>query len=90
MKVVINDCFGGYGLSKKAYKWLGKKWDDFGFLFEDDRTNERLIKCVEALKEEANGEYASLKIVDIPDDIEYTIHSFDGIESIHELHREWR
>lgn len=27
MKVVINKCYGGYGLSKKAYEFLGIEWD---------------------------------------------------------------
>lgn len=26
MKVVINKCYGGFGLSKEAYKFLGLKW----------------------------------------------------------------
>ena len=54
-KVVINCCFGGYSLSKEAYEFLGLEWDEFGFEFEDDRTNPKLVECVETLKEKANG-----------------------------------
>jgi len=28
-------------------------------------------------------------VVDIPDDIEYEIDDYDGIESVHEAHRSW-
>ena len=31
MKVVINKCFGGFGLSKEAYKFLNIPWDGYGF-----------------------------------------------------------
>lgn len=44
MKIVINRCFGGFGLSDA---------------------------------------------VEIPDGIEWEIDEYDGMESIHETHREW-
>lgn len=88
-KIVINKCYGGFGLSKDAYEFLGIKWDGFGFDFENDRENPKLIECVEKLKEKANGNYAKLKIVEIPDDIEYTIEEYDGIEWVAEKHRTW-
>ena len=89
MKIVINKCFGGYSLSKKAYEFLGLEWDRYGFKYMDDRTNPRLIQCVEALKDEASGCFAKLKVVEIPDDVEYEIDDYDGVETIHECHRTW-
>lgn len=140
MKVVINNCFGGFGLSLIAQKRLmelkGKEvyfykqtkysWQD-GFnqytkmtdltmkdLFvvstnkdlgeqtesipneayvwvEDnlERTDNDLIQVVQELKAKASGNYASLKIVDIPDDVEWYIDEYDGIETIEEKHRSW-
>lgn len=88
-KVVINCCFGGYSLSKEAYEFLGLEWDEFGFEFEDDRTNPKLVECVETLKEKANGECAQLKVVEVPDGVEWYIHDYDGDEEIHEKHRVW-
>ena len=55
MKVVINKCFGGFGLSKKAYKFLNIPWDGYGFEFMKDRSNPALVKCVEDLGEDASG-----------------------------------
>jgi len=53
------------------------------------RTDPILIEAVEKLGEEAN--YASLlKIVTIPDDIEWYIwEADDGSEAVHEKHRIW-
>ena len=92
MKVVINVCYGGFGLSEKAYKAMGIPWDGYGYQFGDDskRSDERLIKVVEELGEEANGFAAKLKIVELPDGIGFEIDDYDGMESIHEVHRSWR
>lgn len=89
MKVVINRRFGGFGLSEKAYQYLGMKWDNYGNCFDISRDDERLVECVEALGAEANGYYASLKVVEIPDGIEWKIVDYDGMETIEEVHRVW-
>ena len=91
MKVVINRCFGGFGLSEKAYEFLGLEWDGFGYKYNGDyfRTDAKLVECVETLGEEANGRYAELKVVEIPDDVEWEIDYYDGVETIHEVHRSW-
>lgn len=148
MKVVVNKCFGGFGLSAKALVELikinstcvksiepityyggdniknpsldweerfnkdferyietedGYKHDSFGYpILKDNvfymledwyetslRTNADLIKVVESLGKEANGMYADLKVVEIPDGVDFKIDDYDGMESIHEKHRSW-
>ena len=89
MKIVINRCYGGYSLSKEAYEYLGLKWDGYGYAYDNDRTNPRLVECIEMLGNAANGRFAELEIVDIPDDIEWTIEYYDGIEEVHEVHNVW-
>lgn len=91
MKVVLNKDFGGFGLSKKAYEYLGLKWDDWGNAYNDKemRTDSKLIECVEALGADADGDYAYLVVVEIPDDVNWRIHNYDGQETIHEVHRSW-
>lgn len=65
---------------------------DDGMWFEgrpEDRSDPDLVAVVEELGEKANGSHAQLAIVEIPDDIEYTIQEYDGIEWIAESHRTW-
>ena len=85
MKVVINRCYGGFGLSEKAMKFLGvdSRWPDIA------RNDLKLVKCVEKLGEEANGMYAELKVVEIPDDVNWEIGEYDGLEWVEEVHRRW-
>jgi hypothetical protein len=48
-----------------------------------------LVSVVEDLGEMANGEFAQLEVIEIPDDIEWTISDYDGIETVEEAHRSW-
>ena len=89
MKVVINKCFGGYGLSKEAYKFLNIPWDGYGYEFMEDRSNPALVECVEAIGDKANGYCAAVKVVEIPDDVEWEITEYDGLEHVAEKHRKW-
>ena len=89
MKIVINACFGGFGLSKEAYEFIGIKWDGYGHGAEIKRDDPLLIKCVETLGGDADGCHADLKVVEIPDDVEWEITEYDGYETIEEVHRKW-
>jgi len=60
-------------------------WSD-GDLERDDSL---LIKIIEELGEEANGRFACLEIIEIPDDVIWEIDEYDGWETIHEKHRSW-
>lgn len=53
------------------------------------RNDPILIQVVEELGEKANGRCAELRIIEIPDDIEWEITEYDGIESVAEKHRTW-
>ena len=79
MKIVINTCYGGYALSKAAYKELGIPWDTFGFAFNDtnQRSDPRLVACVEKLGQYASQDGGSnLKVVDVPDGVEWTLEEY--------------
>ena len=86
MKVVISKRYGGYRLSKAAQDYLNT---NNPYAYSDDRSNPHLVKCVEELGVLADGPYASLKIVEIPDDIGWEIENYAGIETIHEVRRSW-
>jgi hypothetical protein len=48
-----------------------------------------LVQIVEELGNEASGRCAKLKIVEIPDDINWAIEEYDGSETIAEEHQTW-
>jgi len=87
-KVVINKCFGGFGLSKEALSLLGQESDSF-YWRDDKRTDSLLVEVVEELGERAFGDYARLKVVEIPEDVKWSISENDGNEWIAENHRTW-
>lgn len=85
MKIVINTEYGGYTLSKKAVDFLRTR----GVTPECKRNDPALIECVTILGEEANESYSKLKIVEIPDDVDWEIEEYDGKEWVSEAHRTW-
>lgn len=60
--------------------------------FEDreiPRNDPDLVSVVEDLGESANGFAASLKIVEIPEDVDWYVEENDGREWVAEKHRTW-
>ena len=54
------------------------------------RNDENLVKVVETLGSAANGNYSRLKVVEIPDGVDWMLQEYDGSEWIAEVHRTWR
>lgn len=57
--------------------------------FGHDRTEIELIQTVEELGVEASGNFSSLAVIEIPDDIEWFVVNDGGKEHIAEKHRIW-
>jgi hypothetical protein len=116
MKVVINACHGGFGLSDAAFEKLldrkGIAWEKqegkFGnieyfhaghvgsndhYLYDriltENRADPDLIAIFEEMGHLANGSYSRLKIVEVPDDVEWEVDEYDGNEWVAEKHRTW-
>jgi hypothetical protein len=142
MKVVINRCYGGFGLSHEAmmryfeikgitvYPEQGRSLGDWKFWtywtvkpedrieskegedfykmpIEDraaynkacseqtvypreiERHDPALVQVVEELGEQSWGSFAELVVVEIPDDVDYIVEEYDGMEHIAEAHRTW-
>lgn len=111
MKIVINKCFGGFGLSKKAVEFMAEMGSDqaraellesmednsnncyYGysekFNHEYDRTDPILVEAVEVLKDKANGSFAKLKVIEIPEGVNWEITDFNGIEVVTEKYKMW-
>ena len=71
-----------YYLNEEKEENLFCEWDI-------ERNDPVLVEVVEHLGDLANGRYSKLKVVEVPDDIKWYIHDYDGVESVHECHRSW-
>lgn len=137
-KLVVNKCYGGFGLSDAAmHRYAQRKemklypeecrfglvtyWtvpaekragilstEEFAKAPLEDRrkSNEQhssmsiydkdiprddsdLVSVVEEMGEEASGPFAALEITEIPDDVDWVVEEYDGMEWISEAHRTW-
>ena len=93
MKVVINNCYGGFSLSDAGiarYLELADLVMTSNFYDRDiPRDDAALIQVVEELGDAANGACADLKIVEVPDEVDWYIEEYDGNEWVAERHRTW-
>ena len=91
-KVVINTCHGGFGLSAAAeskYRELAGVTDTDFHSSGIPRDNEHLIAVIELMGRAADGGYAELKIVDVPNDVNWYVEEYDGRERVAERRRTW-
>ena len=104
-KIVINRCYGGFGVSKECAKWMAEREhqeaqkalidetnvdEDEFFMFEPNREDNLLIEAIETLGSElCSGNFSELTVVEIPEDVKYIIQEYDGKEWIAEAHRRW-
>lgn len=142
MKVVINACYGGFGLSHEGMMRYGEikgialypehdsqfpslklvtywtvpedqrpaitdqtEWHVMSLedriasnkavsastLYDRDipRSDAALVQVVEEMGAAASGRHARLKVVEIPDDVQWEIDEYDGNEHVAEVHRTW-
>lgn len=72
-KDITSEDWGKYSFSSKSIK----------------RTDKYLVKVIEELGNKANTMCSTLKIIDIPNDVDWTIEEYDGNEWVAEKHRTW-
>ena len=104
MRVVINVCYGGFGVSRAGLVLLkvmenkhALKEDlldkghflDGSYLDDIPRDDKDLVKLVQESSEVASGDHASLAVVEIPDGVSWHVEDYDGQEHIAENHRTW-
>lgn len=94
MKVVINNCYGGFGLSDagiaRYLELKGIEVPSKDFYDRDiPRDDPVLIQVIRELGDDVNMVTSDLKIVDIPDDVDWYIEEYDGNEWVAERHRTW-
>lgn len=88
---IFTTCFTkDYGNRFSSKEISEEEWEKYCFNSKDiDRTDKDLITVVEKLGEKANTMCSSLKILEIPDDVDWTIEEYDGVEWVAEKHRTW-
>ena len=88
---------------QKGIKLIKKKTDGFwrvdsDYMIDDtdyfsahdlERNDSDLISVIEEFGDESHGWAASLRVVEIPDDVEWQIEEYDGLEWVAEKHRIW-
>lgn len=63
--------------------------ENFWYYRNLERTDKDLVSVIEELGNEASGRYGRIVVIEIPDDVDWEIDDYDGIETIHEKHRVW-
>jgi len=63
--------------------------DHYFYHGDIDRDDPILVQVVEELGRKADGDFASLRIADVPNDVKWYIDEYDGIETVREEHRSW-
>jgi hypothetical protein len=93
VKVVINNCYGGFSLSSSGidrYLELANLEMTANFYDRDiPRNDAALIRVVEELGDAANGACADLKIVEVPNEVDWYVEEYDGNDWVAERHRTW-
>jgi len=56
---------------------------------EIPRDDTLLIQLVEEMGEKADGDFADLVVVQVPDDVKWEIEDYDGMETVREVSRCW-
>lgn len=76
MKLVINNCYGGFRVERSIA-------NKYGFdCYKVERNNKKLIELIES-NIDCNGMCSELVVVNIPDNAtDYMITDYDGYESI--------
>jgi hypothetical protein len=78
MKIVINDCFGGFKLTDEALQTLGVERSA-----QVARTDPRLIKMVKEDTDSVSASCSYLTIVEIPDEsTDWMIQEYEGAETV--------
>lgn len=95
-KIVINNCYGGFSLSKAGTDRLAELIEAEAIINRTDKSADEiledlrhisradplLVQVVEELGSRAGGRYSQLIVVDVPKDSLFCIREYDGLEHV--------
>ena len=86
MKVLYNTCYGGFNFSERFVDEFNKRHPDRPKKLEswhDERTDPDVIALFEEKGSAwSSGVCSNLDMEEIPDDVEFRIREYDGMESV--------
>ena len=82
IKVVVNHCYGGFGLSEKAVALIEERTGEEFDAYTHPRHCSVLVSVVEELGDAANGASASLTVEALRWGSRYIIEEYDGSENV--------
>lgn len=92
-RIVINTCYGGFGLSESAWtkycSLSGQNKTEFITYYDIPRDDPYLVQVVRELGQDANTDTSQLKVVEVPAGIRWHIAEYDGMEWVAEDHQTW-
>lgn len=98
MKVVINRCHGGFSLSLEAVKYMANLGSVqaqeelaskafYGYVYDNERDNKYLVEAVEVLGSDvASGSCAELCVIEVPNNVQWHIAEYNGMEHVAQNH----
>ena len=97
MKVVLSKSLGSMPLTETARQRLARRKEitcdqllgSFKWFEKEFRTDLDLVVVVEELGKLASDSRAELRIVEVPDGIEWELFLIDGMEAVVEMGRSW-
>ena len=85
-KIVYNACYGGFSISSLAIEryWeiKGEEKPDDWSQYDIERTDPVLIRVIEELGHDADGDCADLYVKELPKGTLYRIDEYDGLETV--------
>jgi hypothetical protein len=88
MRILINRCYGGFGLSDAAVTRL-QELGVLAYHREIERNDPKLLQVFDELGQATNGPFAELQAIEVPEGVEWQIEEYDGYEHVAEKHRTW-
>jgi hypothetical protein len=90
-RIAICKQHGGFGISEQAMELYKTRAGITKEIYDREipRDDPILIQIIRELGDDADTRFCTLKVVEIPADVDWQIDEYDGLEWVAEKHRTW-